>query len=507
MANERDKYSKDIADLMSPNVATAKQPNVVDTSGPTVTGDFYAPTSGEQVSDPLSGYTQPLDNPGANPVYSNTGPAPAAAAGPNSAPSGSVFYPRNSEGTLPTEANGSEPIVRAAPSTTQRATSAGAQGPSFGAMGATYDAELAAQRAAAAGQVGANEAQATGSAMLGDQQRRDAEAQQARAQEQAQQTQRQIGEIQRLSDEAASKQIDPSRWWHNQEGSSKVLYTLSAALGGFAAGWTHGPNLAMNQINRYIDDDIGAQKQAIEQAHGKVTDAKGVLGEMYQRFGNLNQAEAAARILHYDSMTNDVKAQVASAQSPTVAANGQILEAEIQRKKLEAQQRFAAAGAAKAVGQPALGKLSEEYGKAGLPEAQQAIDRVKSIANQSDPAGFGLFARTAHSLGADWMIPQEGLNNRAAVDQAVLKIAHATGRVTPQEIEAVRHGYLGAVENPAALKQFVSGVQAEIDAKRSNIQAGADPAAVQVQGALNDAYRRRSAVAPAAGLPAGSSLK
>src|SRR5271169_4707995 len=105
-------------------------------------------------------------------------------------------------------------------------------------------------------------------------------------------------------------------------------------LGGFAAGWTHGPNLAMDQINRYMDADIAAQKTAIEQAHGRVSDARGILAEMYTRYGNLDKAEAATKMLQINAAVNDTKAQVAAASSPAIKANGEVVIAELERGKL-----------------------------------------------------------------------------------------------------------------------------------------------------------------------------
>lgn len=367
--------------------------------------------------------------------------------------------------------------------------------------GASYDAEARDIEAQGAAETAKRNAQIVSSGLVGQEYRQGAEDDAKRFADQAAQSQRQLADIHRMSDDAAKMGVDPSRWWHNQGTGDKVRYTLAAMLGGFAAGWTHGPNQALAQINRYIDDDIGAQKTAIDQAHGRVSDQRNLLAEMTNRFGDINKGIAATRMLKINGLLQEGDAQSAAADSPEIAARWDVAKQHLLRAKADDARRFAAMGQGPALGQASLGKLSEEYGKAGIPEAQNAVDRVAEIAAQPDPAGFGLFSRAAHALGADWMIPQEGLNNRAALDQAVLKIAHATGRVTPQEIEAVRRGYLGAVENPAALKQFVEGVQSEITAKKANIQAGADPRAVALQGAVTKAYDRR---ANKPGLPSGS---
>lgn len=369
-------------------------------------------------------------------------------------------------------------------------------------MRQAYDQQASATRDLTSAQLSQNEAQTTGDAQVAQLQREQAEGAAARAKEQQEQSARQLAEIHRLGNEAAAKKIDPDRWWHNQNTGAKVLYAISAALGGFAAGWTHTPNAALEDINRHIDHDIAAQRMDIEQAHGKVSDAKSVLAEMYNRYGNMDKAEAATKLLQINALTNDTKAQVAAAGSPAIEANGRLVLANLAQQRAMSEAKFMGAGQAKPIGFSEIGKYSDELGKAGIPEAEQGLSRVRDIANQDDPAGLGFLARKAHEHGLDFLLSQEGRNNNADIDQAVLKIAHATGRVTPQEVEAVRNAYVGSIGNKEAMRHFVDNVSAEIDAKKSNIQAGTDPRVVATQEALAGAYRRRGA--PPAGLPPGS---
>lgn len=55
-------------------------------------------------------------------------------------------------------------------------------------------------------------------------------------------------------------EIDPNRYWGSKSTGQQILGCIGIALGGYGAGLTGGPNLAMEQLNRQIDRDIAAQK-------------------------------------------------------------------------------------------------------------------------------------------------------------------------------------------------------------------------------------------------------
>lgn len=281
-------------------------------------------------------------------------------------------------------------------------------------------------------------------------------------------------EIDAASKDAANAKEDPDRWWHSQGFADKARLTLAAALGGFASGYRGGPNQVMAEINNHIDRDIASQRRDIEAKKGRVADMRGSLAEMYRRYGNLDQATMAAQVLHLNQMDQEALEHGASAKSDLVRANADLMHRQFQSEieKIKAQ---LASPKGPALNFSGLKDYSERIEKAGLPDAANNIDRLQKIAGQDDPAGFGLGARAAHALGADFLISQEGLNNRSAVDQAVLQIAHATGRVTPDEVEMVRRGYMGALGNPEAMRNFLTGLRAEAGAKQQNIDAGTDP--------------------------------
>ena len=63
-----------------------------------------------------------------------------------------------------------------------------------------------------------------------------------------------------LYDAIKNTQIDPKRWQHNQSTGAKIANAIGMALSGIGSGLTGQKNLAQENINRAIDQDIDAQK-------------------------------------------------------------------------------------------------------------------------------------------------------------------------------------------------------------------------------------------------------
>lgn len=96
---------------------------------------------------------------------------------------------------------------------------------------------------------------------MGDAQDVLAKEEAARQAAHAQEVERKKLEVQRLHDDAANDRIDPSRVWKNNPAGS-VLAVLGSIAGGIQTAYTHGPNQALEMINRTVDRDVAAQKEA-----------------------------------------------------------------------------------------------------------------------------------------------------------------------------------------------------------------------------------------------------
>lgn len=113
----------------------------------------------------------------------------------------------------------------------------------------------------------------------------------------------------KIKDAMTNGKVDPGRLFKNQSTWGKIQSGIGILLGGVGMVGKEGTggNVAINKINRAIDEDIDSQKEAINQSWKQVSD-----------LNNLNN-NAADRMLH-DS---------------TFAANYRIAGTEIARNRLE----------------------------------------------------------------------------------------------------------------------------------------------------------------------------
>jgi hypothetical protein len=210
----------------------------------------------------------------------------------------------------------------------------------------------------------------------------------AKANERDAQAARAAAQIDEASKKAADMKEDPDHFWNNQGFADKSRLILASALGGFVSGYRGGPNQALNHINGMIDRDIAAQRKNIEQAHGRVADMKGSLAEMYRRFGNMEQAEAGARILHLQQLDAEAQEHGAAAKSDLVRANADLASRQFQ-SEIEKQK---AALAAKAGSGPdmraaVVKRMQELRDKAASNGVDMPVDEAR---NQAMAEIFGV---------------------------------------------------------------------------------------------------------------------
>jgi len=69
-----------------------------------------------------------------------------------------------------------------------------------------------------------------------------------------------------LFEQYKSKQIDPDRYYKNQDTASRVANSIGLLFSGFGSGVTGQPNMAMEMMKSAVDKDIEAQKNDQEKA-------------------------------------------------------------------------------------------------------------------------------------------------------------------------------------------------------------------------------------------------
>ncbi len=179
-------------------------------------------------------------------------------------------------------------------------------------------------------------------------------------------------QIDQASQKAAAMREDPDHWWNSQSNADKARLTVANFLGELGAGLSHTENNVMPMINKHVDNDIAAQRKAIEQAHGRVADMHGSLAEMYRRFGNLNQAEDAAHIMHLQQLGAEADEYGSGARSDLARAQSDTVKAQLATQIEEYKKRLAASMAGHQLSpreQAEIDKLRAETGKTNAETA------------------------------------------------------------------------------------------------------------------------------------------
>ena len=237
-------------------------------------------------------------------------------------------------------------------------------------------------------------------------QREDLANQQVANQQESIRQQREIQRRYQAAEDAANQQIQASQdaikkfkfrdYFSDGEGGTnwvrKIGAALAAAAGAYGAGLTHGPNYALQILNKDMDD---AHQHQVDEL-GKMKDE-----EVMQRTG-LNDIRAARQKALADLTVNDAaRDRLIGTQLEQVAARQKTAEFAPGLAKFAAQLKQDAdekdAAAKKALVELNL-KLQDEQRKAHLDTA--SIDEKEALTKLHNvQAAAGGFARTAHGHG------------------------------------------------------------------------------------------------------------
>lgn len=142
--------------------------------------------------------------------------------------------------------------------------------------------------------------------------------------------------LDQMSQDIASQKIDPRRFWNNKSNGEKILASIAIALGGLGKG----DNTPLKIINGQIEDDITAQKVAIDSKKSGYEAQNGLYKDMLARFKDRRIADDATRVAYLENAQLQVRAFAAKYAGPEAEAKAKLLLGEIEQKKQEAKQRF-----------------------------------------------------------------------------------------------------------------------------------------------------------------------
>lgn len=242
----------------------------------------------------MAGAVLPLDNPAVAPA-----PTPAASGLPDllAAPDPAALPP--AQGTPPA---GAAPALPGAP-------------PDL-AAGAKQEQAGVKQRAGVVAAEGS--AQASTLDSLGQQrQALAADFQQRLAANQAQ--------ADKIFADIQSNKVDPNRLWNTASTGGKISASIGIILGGIGAGLTHGPNYALQSIDKAIDRDVEAQKLEL----GK---KENLLSHYMQQGNSIMAAHSLAKADLLDVASAQMQKTAAQYAGQKAAADAQIATGQLRQQ-------------------------------------------------------------------------------------------------------------------------------------------------------------------------------
>lgn len=112
------------------------------------------------------------------------------------------------------------------------------------------------------------------------------------------------------ADQIANTKIDPNRLVNGLGTAGKIGTVLLSAIGGAFAGDTGGHNLALEQFNKQVENDIGAQHADIANQWRGVDVRRNAIAAEYDRHGDMYKAQETYRQAAYMSAINDMGYQL-----------------------------------------------------------------------------------------------------------------------------------------------------------------------------------------------------
>jgi len=128
--------------------------------------------------------------------------------------------------------------------------------------------------------------------------------------------------------------------WADRGMGNKILAVLAAAIGGYGAGLTGGPNYALQILQQSFDEDIELQKEKYAQLGDAAQSKLTTLGHMRSRFADERQAEAATRLAMLEETQTELNVLTVGLKSAEQKQAKADLIAQIEVKKAQERVRF-----------------------------------------------------------------------------------------------------------------------------------------------------------------------
>lgn len=128
--------------------------------------------------------------------------------------------------------------------------------------------------------------------------------------------------------------LDQNRYWSKASTGDKLLAGISVILGGISQGKGETKtNPGIDYVNNAIDKDLESQKEMIGRKKEAFAMQDSLLGRMYTRYGNWEQAELAAKNAALEGVQRKLDIATSQYSSPLIQAKANLANKEIENQK------------------------------------------------------------------------------------------------------------------------------------------------------------------------------
>jgi hypothetical protein len=137
--------------------------------------------------------------------------------------------------------------------------------------------------------------------------------------------------------EAAKREVDPEQWSKTMSAGRMIANVVASLFGGFAEGWTGGrvKSNAAQLMQNYIQRNIRAQEQNIQNLKDAAAAEKQMLGYLDKRLGDRQQAKQVLGTMLETEALNQLKYIEQSTNKPVVAAKTRLAISAIEEERLK----------------------------------------------------------------------------------------------------------------------------------------------------------------------------
>lgn len=287
-----------------------------------------------------------------------------------------------------------------------------------------------------------------------------------------------LKDVDRVTSDYENMKVDPNHYFGSMDTAGKFAAGIGIMLSGLGAGLTgpNAPNLALQQVNKAIDNDIEAQKANIAKAGNVAAAQRGALQDYREAAGDERAGEHLERARLLDAFSNELKNVDIQNMPAELAAHFQAQDAAIQQQsanekaaastiinsKIKSEKPFLPSG------QAAAAQL------AGRDMLSKIEDMKKLVADPETRAGMGRITGTINAWKS-----QEGIPSNPKVDNMISEMRNlgievardATGRFNETELKEIQKTLPGPGMSPEVFMNRLNNYKHIVERKVQQQQA------------------------------------